>query len=85
MVLQKKDKGQIRVGVCVLLWAMWNVRDDFTFNKNVFHHFWRLSFCSRIGSRKINSLLHSTRVIRCIYGKDVMAQPRVAGVFAGMM
>jgi hypothetical protein len=31
MVLQKKDKGQIRVGVCVLLWAMWNVRDDFTF------------------------------------------------------
>jgi hypothetical protein len=29
----KKDKGHIRVGVCALLWAIWNVRNDFVFNK----------------------------------------------------
>jgi hypothetical protein len=28
-----KDKGYIRVGVCALLWAIWNVRNDFVFNK----------------------------------------------------
>ena len=28
-----KDKDQIRVGVCALLWAMWNVHNDFVFNK----------------------------------------------------
>jgi hypothetical protein len=27
----KKDKDHIRVGVCALLWAVWNVRNDFTF------------------------------------------------------
>jgi hypothetical protein len=29
----KKDKVQIRVGVCALLWAIWNVRNDYIFNK----------------------------------------------------
>jgi hypothetical protein len=24
---------QIRVGVCAIVWAMWNVRNDFIFNK----------------------------------------------------
>lgn len=32
----KKDKGHIRVGVCALLWALWNVRNDFVFNKKSF-------------------------------------------------
>ena len=31
--INKKDKVQIRVGVCALLWAIWNVRNDFVFNK----------------------------------------------------
>jgi hypothetical protein len=28
----KKDKAQIRVGVCALLWAIWNIRNDYIFN-----------------------------------------------------
>ena len=32
----KKDKGHIRVGVCALLWAIWNVCNDFIFNKKKF-------------------------------------------------
>jgi hypothetical protein len=28
----KKDKVQIQVGVCALLWTIWNTRDDFVFN-----------------------------------------------------
>jgi hypothetical protein len=29
----KKDLIHIRVGVCAVLWAMWNVQNDFIFNK----------------------------------------------------
>ena len=29
----KKLKAQIRVGVCALLWAIWNVRNDYIFNR----------------------------------------------------
>jgi hypothetical protein len=29
----KKDKVQIRVGLCALLWAILNVRNDYIFNK----------------------------------------------------
>jgi hypothetical protein len=35
----KKDKEHIRVGVCALLWAIWNVRNDFTFNKRSYPSF----------------------------------------------
>jgi hypothetical protein len=28
----KKEKAQIRVGVCALLWALWNVRNDYVFS-----------------------------------------------------
>jgi cellulose synthase/poly-beta-1,6-N-acetylglucosamine synthase-like glycosyltransferase len=35
----KKDKGRIRVGVCALIWAVWNVRNDFIFNKKTFPSF----------------------------------------------
>jgi hypothetical protein len=35
----KKNKGHIRVGVCALLWAIWNVRNDFIFNKKNFPSF----------------------------------------------
>ena len=31
--VSKKEKGQIRVGVCALLWALWNVRNDYIFNR----------------------------------------------------
>jgi hypothetical protein len=34
-----KDKGHIRVGVCALLWAIWNIRNDFIFNKKSFPSF----------------------------------------------
>jgi hypothetical protein len=34
--VSKKDKGYIRVGVCALLWVIWNVRNDFVFNKKKF-------------------------------------------------
>ena len=30
--VSKKDKVPIRVGVCALLWAMWNIRNDYIFN-----------------------------------------------------
>ena len=30
--VDKKDKVQIRVGVCALLWAIWNIRNDYIFN-----------------------------------------------------
>jgi hypothetical protein len=29
----KKEVLQIRVGVCAIVWAMWNVRNNFIFNK----------------------------------------------------
>ena len=32
----KKDKAHIRVGVCALLWAIWNVRNGCIFNKKKF-------------------------------------------------
>jgi hypothetical protein len=31
--IQKKDLIQIRVGVCVIIWTMWNTRNYFIFNK----------------------------------------------------
>jgi hypothetical protein len=31
--IPKKDMVQIRVGVCVVLWAIWNTPNDFIFNK----------------------------------------------------
>ena len=30
----KKDKSNIRVGVCALLWAIWHVRNDIIFNNS---------------------------------------------------
>ena len=30
--VSKKEKVLIRVGVCALLWAMWNIRNDYIFN-----------------------------------------------------
>jgi hypothetical protein len=32
----KKDEGHIKVGVCTLLWAIWNVPNDVIFNKKKF-------------------------------------------------
>jgi hypothetical protein len=31
--IPKKELMQVRVGVCAIIWAMWNVRNDFIFNK----------------------------------------------------
>jgi hypothetical protein len=31
--IDKKIKERIRVGVCALIWAMWNSRNDVIFNK----------------------------------------------------
>ena len=31
--IAKKELIPIRVGVCAVLWAIWNVRNDFVFNK----------------------------------------------------
>jgi hypothetical protein len=31
MGVDKKESAQIRVGVCALLWALWNVRNDYIF------------------------------------------------------
>jgi hypothetical protein len=46
----KKDKIRIRVGVCALIWAVWNVRNDFIFNKKKpFHPSCRLSHWLLIG------------------------------------
>jgi cellulose synthase/poly-beta-1,6-N-acetylglucosamine synthase-like glycosyltransferase len=35
----KKDKRHIRVGVCTLLWIIWNVMNDFIFSKSTFSTF----------------------------------------------
>jgi hypothetical protein len=32
----KKDLIQVRVGVCVIIWAIWNTKNDFIFNKPIF-------------------------------------------------
>jgi hypothetical protein len=37
--VDRKDKGRIRVGARALLWAIWNVRNDFVFNKSKFPSF----------------------------------------------
>ena len=37
--VSKTDKVPIRVGVCALLWAMWNIRNDYIFNKAKIHSF----------------------------------------------
>jgi hypothetical protein len=31
--VSKKEKAQIRVGSCAMLWALWNVRNDYIFNR----------------------------------------------------
>ena len=31
--IDKKTKGRIRVGVCALVWAIWNCRNDVVFNR----------------------------------------------------
>jgi hypothetical protein len=31
--LNKKEKGQIRVGACAVLWALWIMQNDYIFNK----------------------------------------------------
>jgi hypothetical protein len=31
--IPKKDLIQVRVGVCAIIWAIWNTRNDFIFNK----------------------------------------------------
>jgi hypothetical protein len=33
--IDKKTKVRIRVGVCALVWAIWNCRNDVVFNRNV--------------------------------------------------
>jgi hypothetical protein len=35
----KKNKDHIRVGVCALLWAFWNVQNDFIFTKRSYSSF----------------------------------------------
>jgi hypothetical protein len=32
--VSKKDKIQIRVGACAILWALWNTRNDVVFNQS---------------------------------------------------
>jgi hypothetical protein len=31
--IPKNDLIQVRVGVCAVIWALWNTRNDFVFNK----------------------------------------------------
>jgi hypothetical protein len=31
--VNKNERAQIRVGICALLWALWNVRNDYIFNR----------------------------------------------------
>jgi hypothetical protein len=38
----KKDKDHIGVGVCALLWEIWNVQNDFIFNKRSYPSFWQV-------------------------------------------
>jgi hypothetical protein len=40
--VSKKDKKHIRVGVCVVLWSIWKVRNDCIFNNSSFPSFFRL-------------------------------------------
>jgi hypothetical protein len=37
--IPKKDLIQVRVGVCAIIWAIWNTRNDFIFNKPKKHSF----------------------------------------------
>jgi hypothetical protein len=42
--VEKKAKAQIRVGLCVLVWGLWNCRNDTMFhNIGTAHFFYRLS------------------------------------------
>jgi hypothetical protein len=47
--IAKKDVIQIRVGLCVVLWAMRVVRNDLIFNKPKAPTSCRLSLCTFIG------------------------------------
>jgi hypothetical protein len=31
--IDKRDVKQIRIGVCAIIWALWNARNDHVFNK----------------------------------------------------
>jgi hypothetical protein len=46
----KEDRARIRVGVCALLWTVWNCRNDLVFNKTSHAIFYRLSTRLRTGS-----------------------------------
>jgi hypothetical protein len=39
MEWRKKSKEQIRTGICALMWAIWNCRNDMVFNKSTNSHF----------------------------------------------
>jgi hypothetical protein len=48
--IPKKELMQVRVGVCAIIWAMWNVRNDFILANQRNHPFCRLFPWLRIGS-----------------------------------
>ncbi|WP_205016130.1 hypothetical protein, partial [Pseudonocardia sp. EV170527-09] len=48
--VSKKEKVQKRVGVCALLWALWNVRNDYILTEQRKLHLCRLSRWLLIGS-----------------------------------
>jgi hypothetical protein len=37
--VDKRSKEQIRTGICALMWAIWNCRNDIVFNKSTNSHF----------------------------------------------
>jgi hypothetical protein len=37
--VEKQTKAQICVGICALIWAIWNCRNDLVFNKKGTAHF----------------------------------------------
>jgi hypothetical protein len=53
--VQKQTKAQIRVGVCALVWAIWNCRNDmvFTKKKGTTHFFIGYSYGYLLDSRLV--------------------------------
>jgi hypothetical protein len=83
MVLIKKMKQRIRVGVCGLIWAMWNCRNDVTFNNagrdqflQVMH---RATYWIRMWSYLHNKYLNNKTL------SQVTVQPHDSPFWRGLM
>jgi hypothetical protein len=72
--VEKQTNARIRVGVCALIWALWNCRNDMVFNKTGTAHFLQVIHMATYWTREWSCLspeaqwsMRTTIVVRFVY------------------